>query len=51
MEESELPVETPEDTEDAETPEMVSENPVAAIAPKAEETEEDNLQIDEKETE
>ena len=31
--------------------EMVSENPDAAIAPKAEETEEDNLQIDEKETE
>ena len=51
VEESELPVETPEDTEDAETPEMVSENTVAAIAPKAEETEEDNLQIDEKETE
>ena len=50
-EESELTVETPEDTEDAETPEMVSENPDAAIAPKAEETEEDNLQIDEKETE
>ena len=50
-EESELTVETPEDTEDAETSEIVSENPDAAIAPKAEETEEDNLQIDEKETE
>ncbi len=51
VEESERPAETPEDTDDAETPEMVSENPDAAIAPKAEETEEDNLQIDEKEVE
>lgn len=51
VEESERPAETPEDTDDAETPEMVSENPDAAIAPKAEETEEDNLQIDEKEAE